>query len=386
MALHSQALLTLVTLAALVAAGARADEVFADNELVLAVLIHRHGDRTPLDGILEFSTDPDAVREATEPYGYGQLTNAGRRTAYQLGKSIRKRYGDLISAHYNRSEIFIRSTDSTRAKMTVLTAMAAVYPAGDDNWSDSLPWQPTPYTMVPARYDPNLASINCPTLINASSGKTYATSPAMERYTDVLNQWSELIAFNITATPSLAYSIYDIYKSQISLGVPLPDELQALMPEIEEIAGIALDISMGDDDHALLAAGVYMNDVVTAMTSAASGDVSQPLRIYSAHDANVFVVMAASRVTPRQVAPAYCSSFTLELRKRTDTGAYVVLPVYQASPDAEPVHLQVEGCSALLCPLDEFVSITKPFVLDEDTWRENCAYTDDLDIDESMFD
>ncbi|XP_037292239.1 uncharacterized protein LOC119188609 [Manduca sexta] len=126
-----------------------------------------------------------------------------------------------------------------------------------------------------------------------------------------------------------------------------------------------------------------MNDVITAMTSAASGDVSQPLRIYSAHDTNVYPVMAAARITPRQGVPPYCSSFALELRKRTDTGDYVVLPVYQSSPDAELMYLQVEGCSALLCPLDEFVSITKPFVLDEDTWREKCGYTDDLVIDDS---
>ncbi|XP_030032587.2 prostatic acid phosphatase-like [Manduca sexta] len=385
MALHLNSLLTLVTVAALIAAEALADEVLADSELVLTVLVHRHGDRTPVQGSLELSNDVDALRKASEPYGYGQLTNVGKRTAYRLGQSIRKRYGSLISAHYNSSEIYIRSTDSTRAQMTVLTAMAAVYPAGDDNWSDSLPWQPTPYTMVPTKYDPNLAISNCPPVVKAFASKMSSTSAAMERYTDVLNQWSELIGTNITATPVLAYGYYDVYKSQnsmtrnndrnlqISLGVPLTEELQALLPEIKEIAGAAMDVLFGDDDYVALEAGVYMNDVITAMTSAASGDVSQPLRIYSAHDTNVYPVMAAARITPRQGVPPYCSSFALELRKRTDTGDYVVLPVYQSSPDAELMYLQVEGCSALLCPLDEFVSITKPFVLDEDTWRQKCA-------------
>ncbi|KAG6458760.1 hypothetical protein O3G_MSEX011039, partial [Manduca sexta] len=341
MALHSYTLLTLVTLAALVAARARTDEVLADSELVVTVLIHRHGDRTPVQGSLELSNDVDALRKASEPYGYGQLTNVGKQTAYRLGQSISKRYGSLISAHYNSSEIYIRSTDSTRAKMTVLTAMAAVYPAGDDNWSASLPWQPTPYTTVPVRYDPNLATLNCPTFKKAFASKMLSTSPAIERYTDVLNQWSELVGFNISAAPVLAYSLYDIYKSQISLGVPLTEELQALLPEIKEIAGAAMDILLGDDDYVALGAGVYMNDVITAMTSAASGDVSQPLRIYSAHDTNVYPVMAAARITPRQGVPPYCSSFALELRKRTDTGDYVVLPVYQSSPDAELMYLQV---------------------------------------------
>ncbi|XP_030032588.2 prostatic acid phosphatase-like [Manduca sexta] len=255
MALHSYTLLMLVTLAALATAGTRADEVLADSELVLTVLVHRHGDRTPVQGSLELSNDVDALREASEPYGYGQLTNVGKQNAYRLGQSIRKRYGGLISAHYNSSEIYIRSTDSTRTKMTVLTAMAAVYPAGNDNWSDSLPWQPTPYTTVPVRYDPNLAMLNCPTFKNAYYSKIFSSSPAMERYSDVMNQWSELIGFNITGIPVLAYSLYDIYKSQISLGVPLTEELQALLPEIKDVAGAAMDILFGDDDYVALEAG-----------------------------------------------------------------------------------------------------------------------------------
>ncbi|KAG6458761.1 hypothetical protein O3G_MSEX011037, partial [Manduca sexta] len=255
MALHSYTLLTLVTLAALVAARARTDEVLADSELVLTVLIHRHGDRTPLEGTLELSTDVDAVREASEPYGYGELTNVGKQTAYRLGQSIRKRYGSLISAHYNSSEIYIRSTDSTRAQMTVLTAMAAVYPTGDDNWSDSLPWQPTPYTMVPTKYDPNVATSNCPPVAKAFASKMLSTSPAMKRYTEVLNQWSELIDTNITAMPTLAYTYYDVYKSQISLGVPLTDELQALLPQIKEVAGEAIDVLLGNDNYLALEAG-----------------------------------------------------------------------------------------------------------------------------------
>ncbi|KAG6458759.1 prostatic acid phosphatase [Manduca sexta] len=384
MALQINTLLTVLTLVALAAAGARANDAPVDSDLLQAFLVHRHGDRTPVETSLELSSHIEELREATEPYGFGQLTNTGKQTAYRLGQSIRKRYGELISAHYNRSEIYIRSTASTRAKMTVLTAMAAVYPTGDDNWSDSLPWQPTPYTTVPARYDPNLALLNCPTFIDFYTGKYQSASPAMEPYTDVLNQWSKLLGFNITAQPVQTYGVYDVYTSQISLGVPLGDELQALLPSIRDAAGEAIDILFGDDDNVVLQAGVMLKDVVTAMSSTVNGEVSQPLHVYSGHDYNVYSVMAAARVTPRQGVPPYGAVFALELRKRTNNGAYGVLPVYQSSPDAELMYLQVEGCSALLCPLDEFVSITAPFVMDEDTWREKCGYTDDLVIDDSI--
>ncbi|KAH9644317.1 hypothetical protein HF086_000054 [Spodoptera exigua] len=78
---------------------------------------------------------------------------AGKRRSYQLGQFIRRRYDELLSPTFNKSEIYVRSTDSTRAKMTVLTALAAVYPAPTDNWSDKINWTPIPYTTVIAGED-----------------------------------------------------------------------------------------------------------------------------------------------------------------------------------------------------------------------------------------
>lgn len=77
----------------------------------------------------------------------------GIRRAYKLGQYIRERYASLLSPQYNRSDIYIRSTDSSRTKMSVLTAMAAVYPAYEGSWSEEINWVPVPYTTVPARYD-----------------------------------------------------------------------------------------------------------------------------------------------------------------------------------------------------------------------------------------
>lgn len=37
--------------------------------------------------------------------------------------------------------------------MTVLSAMAAVYPPGEDNWSNDINWTPVPYTTIRAKYD-----------------------------------------------------------------------------------------------------------------------------------------------------------------------------------------------------------------------------------------
>lgn len=55
-------------------------------------------------------------------------------------------------------------------------------------------------------------------------------------------------------------------------------------------------------------------------------DVDTPsVRIYSAHDFNVYSLMAVSQITPRQGVPKYNSAFALELRQIIETGDYVVL-------------------------------------------------------------
>lgn len=82
------------------------------------------------------------------------MLQAGKKTAYALGQAIRARYNELLAPQYNRSEVYVRSTDSTRTKMTVLTALAYIYrPVARDGWNPVLDWEPVPYTTVPTKYD-----------------------------------------------------------------------------------------------------------------------------------------------------------------------------------------------------------------------------------------
>lgn len=37
--------------------------------------VHRHGDRTPVEGSISYSTDPDEVELRSDRYGFGQLTD-----------------------------------------------------------------------------------------------------------------------------------------------------------------------------------------------------------------------------------------------------------------------------------------------------------------------
>ncbi|XP_053616246.1 prostatic acid phosphatase-like [Plodia interpunctella] len=364
--------------------GAFGDDVTDGTELVLSFLVHRHGDRTPMQSSIAMSTDLETLEALSAPYGYGQLTQAGKSRAYKLGQFIRERYNELLSPNYNRSEVYIRSTDVTRAKMTILAALAAVYPPSGERWSEDLNWEPVPYTTVPLKYDFNSASVNCPTLSNAIltlyfvSNKDYTA-----KYTDVLSVISNQLNFNISSYPALIYSVFDVYASQLSLGIDLTPELDAILDQIEVAAGESMGLTFGLDEYIPLQAGVLLKEFYTYADLAISGEDTPRLRIYSAHDFNVYSFEAVTKVN-RQGVPKYASAYTLELRKVTSTGKYVVLPVYLPSPGEDVVYLQVEGCD-VLCDYDQFVALTEGNSRDIDSWRDECGFTEDLVVDESSY-
>ncbi|XP_013199308.1 prostatic acid phosphatase [Amyelois transitella] len=361
------------------------DDVTDGTELVLSFLINRHGDRTPMQSSVIMSTDPEALAELTLQYGYGQLTPNGIRRAYQLGKHIRNRYNELLSANYNRSEVYIRSTDVTRAKKTILSALAAIYPPAGERWNPNLDWEPVPYTTLPLKYDFNTPNVNCPKFTDAY-GSLYLLPNAefSAKYSDILNVLSKQLGFNITEYPALVSGVYDVYASQKSLGLDLPEELEAVYDEIEKAANEAYGLINGVEEFIPLQAGALLNEFYTYADVAISGADTPRLRLYSAHDLNVYSFQAVTKVE-KQGAPKYASAYTLELRRITATGQYVVLPVYLPSPGSDVVYLQVEGCD-VLCDYNQFVEITKVNARDIDTWRTECGFTEDLVVDESSFD
>ncbi|KAF9816558.1 hypothetical protein SFRURICE_010717, partial [Spodoptera frugiperda] len=378
-----------------------ADSVVDDTELLLTFLIHRHGDRTPIESSLSLTNRADELIEASAKYGYGQLTDVGKRRSYELGQFIRRRYDELLSPTFNRSEIYVRSTDSTRAKMTVLTALAAVYPAPQDNWSNEINWTPIPYTTVPAKYDFNLATVNCPELLTkvySAYTLTASSIPALAPYQDVLDQWSAIVGLNLTQYPIYTYSLNDVYTAQMSLGIPLDDDLAAIYPEIAVIAGIALDalyssytsrvLSSGSfktimSSHCYISPGPLLNQFFTVADQVIAGEDVQRVQIYSAHDLNVFAFETVTRVAEKQGVPKYASAYALELRKVVDTGDYIVVPVYLNTPSEDVIkYLDIEECGQR-CAYESFRSLTSIYNLEESLWRTECGFSPDMEIDTS---
>lgn len=97
----------------------------AQEKLIFAVDIIRHGDRNPIE---DFPADPFPW-----PQGLGALTPLGMQQEYQLGISFRKLYIDkyhLLPAHYDIKTMQVHSDTSNRTIQSAESLLYGLYPLG----------------------------------------------------------------------------------------------------------------------------------------------------------------------------------------------------------------------------------------------------------------
>lgn len=72
---------------------------------------------------------------------------------YKLGKWLRQRYSSLPE-EYDRSDIFVQSTDVDRTLMSAYSNLAGLYePNPSKNWDPDIKWRPIPVHTVPEAAD-----------------------------------------------------------------------------------------------------------------------------------------------------------------------------------------------------------------------------------------
>lgn len=129
--------------------------LFADDALIFAVDIIRHGDRTPIATL-------SAVNYQWQE-GPGQLTAEGMQQEYKMGMELRKKYieqAHLLPEHYEHGTMYVRSTDYERTLMSAESLLMGLYPlgTGPNTSESSLPalphaFQPIPIFSAPSKYD-----------------------------------------------------------------------------------------------------------------------------------------------------------------------------------------------------------------------------------------
>ncbi|XP_061706842.1 prostatic acid phosphatase-like isoform X2 [Cydia pomonella] len=314
-----------------------------------AAVIFRHGDRSPVD---LYPTDPYR-NESLWPVKFGQLTNTGKRQHYALGKWFRERYGKMVSATFDPTQVRVRSTDVDRTLMSVEANLAGMYPpVGNSVWDDHLMWQPIPVHTVPEKLDEVLAmERKCATYDKAL--EEYKDS---KEYKERLAKYQDLMDYMTAYTGMKIKDYYDILSVYSTLYIErlynftLPKWTHNVYPdEMREPACYSFRIPTMTPLLARLKVGPLIQEIVmnmanTSLTYPEGYSKAVKLAVYSGHDITVASVLNALGMFDGK-CPVYTSTILMELLYSNDTKQHYIRISYRNFTDIEDPHvLKIPYC------------------------------------------
>ncbi|XP_054268148.1 prostatic acid phosphatase-like [Macrosteles quadrilineatus] len=338
-------------------------------KVVFVNVLHRHGARTPA-----YFYPNDPYQNASYwPVPMGQMTNLGKQQVFELGQWLHKRYSDLLTDHYSPDLIYVQSTDKDRTLMSADCLLAGMYPPeGAQIWRENLTWQPIPVHTRPLFLDAVLAQpprSPCPAY-EEELYRVFATDEKIKQlnqtYADLLKWTNDNLGTNFDLLT--LYNLYDTLYIESLHNLTLPAWTTKVFPEpMREANVFNYMIVTWTPKLARLMNGLLVQEMISNMMEKAQNKTTRNLHVYTAHDetiANLLNTLGAFN----HALPPYAACVMMELQVDTK-GSYFVSLYYRNSTTEDPYLLTVAGCSPL-CPLDQFINITRP-VIPED-WNAEC--------------
>ncbi|XP_011314221.1 venom acid phosphatase Acph-1-like isoform X2 [Fopius arisanus] len=253
-------------------------------------VIFRHGDRTPQNNSYEIFPTSEYAKYRFDPYGYGQLTNKGKRNAYQLGIDIRDYYSQFLNDLYHPEEISAQSSDADRTKMSLQLVMAGIFPPSSaQSWNCKLNWQPVVTNYIPRDDDYVLNFLKCPNFKKEHDAvkKLPEVVEKVSQYSTFAKQLSEWTGVPITPTKHFV-QIYHALTMLDHMGFASPHWSSRFYPEGLLLDGVALDFEILNYNERLraLSGGMVLKKFIDNMVAAADPNSNSRLKmeLFSAHE------------------------------------------------------------------------------------------------------
>ncbi|XP_071564813.1 prostatic acid phosphatase isoform X1 [Temnothorax nylanderi] len=338
------------------------------NTLRLVIAVIRHGERAPVD---TYPNDPH-INDCMEPYGWGQLTNKGRKNQYDQGLFLRKRYDSFLGSMYDPDVFYLQSTAVDRTKMSGMVEAAALWkPSESQSFKPNLPWQPVTL-FYQERQDDTLMLVwnTCPryTQLRSSANDLPEVRKVHEDNKQLFAELSNFTGMPITTVDDVS-SLYATLSAEEQMGLALPEWMKDYYPDkLIPLALFELQLNTYNDEFRRLKGGPMLKKITDEMLARKEG--TQPKRrkmfMYIGHDSTIVTLLDTMRIWFNQI-PYYNIMTMIELHE--DEGEWNVQVFLRNTTVHEPYPMTIPGCT-VVCPLDKFVEILKPMI--PDNWEEEC--------------
>ena len=326
----------------------------AEDRLVFALDVIRHGDRTPIKEI------PAAPHQWAE--GLGQLTAQGMRQEYELGSRMRSVYVDrthLLPSHYEAATISVRSSDVERTLMSAQSFLTGLYPHGTgpidpDSGRPALPdaAQPIPVHTVAFNEETLLFPDHALYKYDLLTRFVFPTAAWKEKSAALqprFAHWSQATGRSITNLYDLKSLGDDLFVYRLH-HVSLPPGLSAEEAQAIIDAGRWAFVASFSSERIGRIVGHELLKAIAGCVEDASRQRT-PLKyiLFSAHDSTIMSALGALGA-PLDFAPPYASRLNFALFQ-SERGDFYVKVSFNDRPVAVP------GCGPDSCTLAQFLAL-----------------------------
>lgn len=334
--------------------------VRAEEKLIFAVTVTRHGDRTP------FAKIASEKFKYNWTLGLGELTPEGIHQHYLLGKELRARYMEkygLLTSSYDNSTFYALSTDTNRTIMSAQSFLTGFYPPGTGpvlkNGESALPYviQVVPIRtlsekdynfIMPAQSDPKRNAM----ILKQHVFTWKPWKDEDEKYRKDYERWSKALGLEIK-------SLYDLLICGDHLNcmkvhqIPYPEGLSDEDAEtIMKARTRACALRFIPKPMAYFTAAPFLTKLRQDIQSASSGKMTYKYMLYSGHDDSLLGLMSALDA-PLSENPPYAAHIDFELYKEREE--YSVKVFF----NGDPVKMKYDKT---VYSLDEFLEIINPCI------------------------
>jgi len=297
--------------------------LFAKEDLIFAVTLIRHGDRTPTGKI---KSSPHKWK-----IGVGELTSLGMNQHFKLGTKLRKRYVNqlkLLPVKYINNEMYVRCTDFNRTIQSAESLLNGLYPLGLGpllrNGDPAMPAavQPIPLRTMPVVQDDLLLAKDAHIdKFNEMCEKYVYTDKAwIDKQNELkpnFKKWSEIFGSEINNLVDLM-SIADNINVRLRNGVSLPEGLSKKdASKLIKLAEWAQAQQFKPKVIGDYLGSKFLVQLKDDMMKAVQDKQQYKYILYSGHDSSILPVMSALGV-PLDFNPPYASNVCFELYKDGD--------------------------------------------------------------------
>ncbi|XP_011255201.1 prostatic acid phosphatase isoform X3 [Camponotus floridanus] len=343
------------------------------DTLRLVTVITRHGERAPVDS---YPKDP-YINDNMEPYGWGQLTNEGRRNQYNQGLFLRKRYDNFLGSMYNPDIFYLQTTAVDRTKMSGMLEAAALWkPNEKQSFKTDLPWQPVTL-FYQERSDDTLMLVwnTCPkyTQLRTSANDLPEVRKIQEDNKQLFDELTNLTGMPITTIDDIS-SLYSTLTAEKQMNLTLPKWIDDYYSKLLRYYLYEQQLNTYNDEFRRLKGGPMLQKIINDMKNKKE-DTLQPkerkMFMYIGHDSTIVTLLDTMHIWYNQIP--HCNIMIM-IELHQDENKWNIQVFLKNTTIHEPYPMTIPGCT-VICPFNKFVEILKPMM--SGNWSEECKVEGD---------